>query len=178
MKKLILLCCAAILAMTLFSCSKEVEIVVKNKIDQPYGGALVCIFPEHLPEVEKLVVMTNQREAQNKFIERLVLAGASIEEAKKIAKEEYDKNHNERPDMNPYGFVTHEMAMECIGPYVDKKNDPKILEKTVSGKTNAMGTLTVKLKEGEYYILIEDNNHYYYGPLNVYENGTNVFTLK
>lgn len=170
---------AAVSALLLSSCSKSVEIVVKDKAGMPYIGAQITILNVNVPEIEKDVIIDKQRRDQNDLEERLVIVGATKEEAKERAKKQYDTYQEERPSMAPYGYVTNEMWSESARAFNDKWMEI-IVSDVKSGKTNALGTWNVKLKEGDYYVYIEGSSREqrYYGPLSVYDSGTKVYTLK
>lgn len=170
---------AATLTLLLSSCTKAVDIVVKDTDGLPCIGARVTVLTENISEIEKDVVIDRQRRDQNVLEERLVIVGASVEEAKERAKEQYDAYHEERPDLHPYGYVTKEMWSESSQAFNDKWMEV-VVSDVVSGETNAIGTLSVKLKEGDYYVYIQGTSREqrYYGPLSVNDSGTKVFTLK
>lgn len=170
---------AATLTLLLSSCTKSVDIVVKDKDGRPYIGARVTVLTENIPEIEKDVVIDRQWREQNVFEERLVIVDGSAEEARKKAKEQYDSYHEERSDLSPYGYVTNEMWSESAQAFNDKWMEVAMSD-AVSGETDAAGTWSVKLKEGDYYVYIQGSSkeQRYYGPLSVYDDGTKVFTLK
>lgn len=170
---------AATFALILSSCSKSVDIVVKDKDGTPYIGARITVLTENIPEIEKDVVIDRQRRDQNVLEERLVIVGATKEEAKDRTKKQYDSYHEERPDMHPYGYVTDEMWSESAKAYNDKWMEV-VVSDVISGKTNATGTWNVKLKEGDYFVYIQGSSKEmrYYGSLSVNDSGTKVYTLK
>lgn len=170
---------AAALTFLLSSCSKSVDIVVKGADDLPCIGARVTVLTENIPEIEKDVAIDRQRRDQNVLEERLAIVGASVEEAKERAKEQYDAYHEERPDLHPYGYVTKEMWSESAKAFNEKWMEVIVLD-VISGETNAAGIWSVKLKEGDYYVYIQGTSREqrYYGPLSVNDSGTKVFTLK
>lgn len=169
---------AVALILLLSSCAKTVDIVVKNEAERPSIGAHVYIFTENIPEIEKDVAINKQWREQNNLEERLVVAGLSVDDAKKKAKEQYDGYHEERPDLSPYGYVTKEMRSESAKMFTDKWMEI-IVSDVITGETNAAGTLSVKLKEGDYHIYIEGSPRElrYYGPFSVRDSGTKVFKL-
>lgn len=155
MKQLLGLAVALVLLMS--SCSKTVDIIVKDEAGNPCIGSHVYILTDNIPDIEKAVVINKQWREQNVLEERLVLVGASIEDAKKKAKEQYDAYHQERPDISPYGYVTHQMKMEQAGLFTQKLAD-LLISGIPSGQTNAAGKWGVKLKDGDYYVLIEGSS--------------------
>ena len=174
-----LLSLAALVMVVMASCSKSVGIVVKDHTGLPYIGAQVTILTDNIPEIERDVVIDRQKRDQQDFEERLVVVGASIEEAKKKTKEQYDAYHEECPDLSPYGYVTDEMWSESAKSFNDKWMDINMSE-VISGETDGMGTWNVKLKEGNYYVYVQGSSREqrFYGPLSVNDSRIKVFTLE